>query len=227
MKTKDMLLALCLVVLGIAIGFSLARKVWPPTKVIAMRFNPVGEMSVAAKAGDHLEWFNGGVHTGVTFKYGLSACTNAGDAAKGTCTMKDSSFYKFDCLASGCQDPGVGGGDDTLQGTQFGTGGGHLPPPYADPPTVTVYCDPATSKASADAAVQGKQGTAFTIQVAGATDFTATFPAGTCDSGDTLNTGSPNCRIKPAVSVDTPYTYGITVQGCTNPGTATLKELKP
>jgi hypothetical protein len=141
--------------------------------------------------------------------------------------MKDSAFYKFDCAANGCPDPGVGGGDDTLQSTQFPTGGGHLPPPYADPSTVTVYCDPATSKASADAAVQGKQGTAFTIQVAGATDFTATFPPGTCDPGDTLNTGSPNCRIKPAVSVDTPYTYGITVQGCTNPGTATLKELKP
>jgi hypothetical protein len=224
MKIKDILLALCLVLLGIAIGFYLARNL-PKPKVIAMRFNPVGDLIVGAKAGDRLKWFNGTVPAPVQFKLGLNPCTNPGDPANGLCTMKDSGYYPFNCKASGCKDPGVGGGDDTLI-MQYGASGGHLDPPYADPPTVYVYCDPATSTAKADAVVTGKQGTAFTIQLAGAnTDFTATFPAGTCDPGDILNTASPNCRIKPVVATSTNYTYGITLTGCTNPGTSMLTEL--
>lgn len=230
MKIKNILAALCLVLLGIAIGLYLGRTVWRPQKVIVMRFNPVGDMIVGAEAGDHLKWFNGSVPAAVKFKYGLNPCTpNGGDPANGTCTMKDSAYYPFNCAANGCKDPGVGGGNDTYQGTKAGPGGSHLDPPYADPgpATVNVYCDQATSAAKADATVQGKQGTGFTIQVAGATDFTATFPAGTCDPGDSLSNASPNCRIKPAVAMDTNYTYGITVSGCTNPGNAMLTELKP
>jgi hypothetical protein len=229
MKTINVMLVLCLLLVGIAIGFYLARNVLPPAKVTMMRFNPVGDMIVGAKAGDHLQWYNGTDPAPVQFKFGLNPCTNPGDPAHGTCTMKDSAVYPFNCAASGCKDPGVGGGDETLQGTQFGPQSSHLDPPYADPgpSTVNVFCDQATSTAKASAVVQGKQGTGFTIQVAGATDFTAMFPAGTCDPGDSLNGASPNCRIKPAVAADTNYSYGITVTGCTNPGTATLTELKP
>jgi hypothetical protein len=227
MKSKHILLALCLLLLGIAIGFYLARKVWPPHKVIVMRFNPVGDMIVGARAGDQVEWFNGDVHTAVQFKFGLMPCTDNGGPPNGMCTMKDSAIYPFNCTASGCKDPGLGGGDDTFRNPHGQVAGSHLDPPYASPATVNVYCDPSTNTAKADAVVQGKQGTAFTIQVAGAPDFTATFPSGTCDPGDSLNGAGPNCRIKPTVAVDTNYAYGITVSGCTNPGSSTLTELKP
>jgi hypothetical protein len=227
MKITNVLLLLLLLVVGICIGYYLASR---KPKVVVMRFDPAGQMIVGAKAGDQLQWFNGdATPAAVQFEI-LNPCTNSNDPGNGTCTMKDSGVYPFKCALPGCPDPGVGGGDDAVKGQvkKSITAAGHIDPPYAMPSTVYVYCD-ATSKAQASGVVTaqtpapGQPGQAFTIQQAGPlTGFTATFPAGTCDPGDTLNPGSPNCRVKPTVAVNT-YSYSITVTGCTNPGAGSLK----
>lgn len=227
MKIKDIVTALCLLAIGIAIGFYLGKNVWPPEKVIVMRFNSVGDMIVGAAKGAELEWYDGSAAAPVNFKHGFQPCANSLGPDYKTCTLKDSGLYTFNC--KGCKDPVVGGGDDTFRGGhQLGFGVSPAPPAYPGPATADIYCDPATSTAKADL-VQGHQGQVFALQLVGPasfTGFTATFrTAGTCDPGDALNKSSPTCLIKPAVTASKDYTYDIMVTPGCAPGIATLTEL--
>lgn len=227
MKLKNVVGIILALLVGVAIGVYLGRDIFPKSRIVSMRFNSVGGMIVRAGAKDELHWTDGNnVPVPVGFKFGLNPCEAGTDPAKGTCKLKDSSIYKFGCTAPGCPDPAVGGGDDTSPvPTRGGVAGGHLDPPYATPNSVDLYCSPVTSSAAASTIVKGNTGDGFTLEVIGASDFTATFPANTCKDGDTLNNLNPNCRILPVVRVDLPIMYKITVGGCTNPGMATLTVL--
>ncbi|HZL56348.1 MAG TPA: hypothetical protein VFC21_04675 [Bryobacteraceae bacterium] len=227
MKIKNILLILFALLIGIAIGIYIGKKVLK--KTIVMRFNPLGSMTVGAAAGEKLEWraFDQKTPVAVTFKHGFQPCTDPADPAKGACTLKDSGLYTFNC--TGCKDPGVGGGDDTVIGSTGIKSIGAAGPP-ADPDTVDVYCDPATSTAKADA-VQGKQGSTFALQGEGSLpNFTAKFiTPGTCNEGDSLSgtaSSSPTCTIKPVVTADTSYSYTIKITGCAD-GMGYLTELGP
>jgi hypothetical protein len=225
MNFKNVLLAICFLILGIAIGYYIATHRPSSGQTIAMHFNEVGDMIVNGKAGDHLEFY-GSPHQKipVTFKYNMKPC-RMGDPGSGTCTLKDNAVYVFNC--TGCDDPGVGGGDYTVDGL-VAAALVHLDPPYANPKTANVYCDDGTSTAMADT-VYGTQNDGFAMQLVGSTtDFTATFPSGTCLPSDTLtgaaNGPSPTCRIQPVVSAD--ISYKIMVTGCAKPGTGKLSPPK-
>jgi hypothetical protein len=215
---------LLVLLIGIAIGYYLGSQVWPAEKpkIIRIAFDPIGNLTVRAKKGTQLEWYtaqNG--PAGVKFKFGQMPCTNAGGPASGKCTMKDDGTYLYNCIdATVCSDPGVGGGDDAapvLQTTGVGASD-YLQPPYATPKQVNLYCDSSSNVSMADSPVHGKQGTAFFMNLVGTT-FTATFPAGVCDTADPHNPGNPNCRITAAYNPNNPqsnvYTYNITVNSCT------------
>jgi hypothetical protein len=230
MKVKGFVFAICFLLLGIAIGFYLARKVWLPAKVIAMTFTPVGEMLVEANKGDRLEWFSGPSQPApVTVKFGFKPCGPGSDPGQGTCTLTDSAIYHFNCAAAVCQDPGWGGGNDTFQEKLRAQHVAAVNPPLAmpGPATVNVYCDPATSTAKADATVTGHKGEAFTMLLNGpGNDFTATFTTNPCDVSNPLNGGNPNCRITPTVTtMPMDYPYTLTVGGCMNPGSAKITEI--
>jgi len=215
--------ALCVLLLGIAIGYYLCLKCSVTQRVVSMSFNPQGKLVVAAKGGDLLKWK--GVPGKIKF-FPLNPCTNPNDVTGGTCTMKDSGIYPFSCESSGsntCPDPVVGGGDDMAVSAEAAATS-HLDPPYANPgpSTVYIYCNNGT--AAATYPISGHVGEGFTLQLAGpGADFSATLPAGTCTGGNTLNSASPNCRIAPA-AVSAP-SYPITVQSCANPGTTALTVL--
>jgi hypothetical protein len=220
-----MLWAVCLLLLGIAIGFLIAKNL---SKTFVIRFNALGDVTLGANKGDKIEWFYAGQPAPVKFGLGFQPCTNAADPANGTCVLKDSGSYPFKCTGAGagvCHDPGVGGGDDTKSmGGKNLKGGGYLQPPYATPDTVYVVCDAATSTAKALSTVAGQKGQDFAIELAGpGTDFNATFAtAGTCAGGDTLNSGNPVCLINSTVAQPTQVNYSITIGGCKNAGSSTL-----
>lgn len=210
--------------IGVAIGYYLGTQVWPPEKpkVVRMAFDPLGNLTVHAKQGTQVEWYtaNQPHPVAVKFRFGQMPCTDPNGPANGKCTLKDNGTYLFNCIdPKVCGDPGVGGGDDALPVRQTElTGSTYLQPPYATPQEVNVYCDQSTNVSMADSPVHGPQGSAFFMNLVG-TSFTATFPAGVCDTSDPHNQNNPNCRITAAYNPNNPqsnvYTYNITVDSCT------------
>jgi hypothetical protein len=227
MKIKGSGIAICVLLIGIAIGFYLARRVWPPTNVIGIKFDGAGQMVVKAKKGDRLEWFdNYGKHTPVEMELPVTPpCQPPTKIENGTCTLTDSALYYFKCKFSElCQDPAWGGGDDTLLNSDSAAASLLTPPLTTPAHLVKVYCDASTSTATADptAIINGKKGDAFMMQPVGTGGFSADFGTNDpCDVGP-LNGSNQYCRITPTVTTNIVYPYQLKIDGCAKPGNGTI-----
>ncbi len=211
---KSPIVAFCMLLLGIAIGFLIASL---RPRHIPMAFSSVGELYIHPKKGDVIQWSHGAGDLRVKFKYGQSPCVEGLSPQK--CTISSQAVkgnYFYDC--AGCPDPGIGMGGET--GPLGGTAGAAelLPPPYTNPAGPRIWCQGGASKGDT---ITGKAGESFELTPVGEINYSVSFPtAGTCSQGNPLNNGSPDCTLTAAATF--PQNYSIHIDGCTD-GTGVLK----
>lgn len=203
---KSWIVAICMLILGIAIGFLIASK-RPHPQQIGMAFSDVGDLFITPGYNDVIKWSHGSQQLGVKFKYNASPCVEGNPTD--TCTVSAiKGLYFYDC--KGCPDPGVGMGGDALE--NLAKSAGILPPPYANPKGVKLYCDSGTAKASDP--ITAQPGQSFQFYPVGGINFTVAFSANTCSPRDSLNNAASSCTVKQGAQSQPKYL--IQIEGCGN-----------
>ena len=205
------IILVCVLIIGIGIGYWLGTHQPKKPQHIAQVFSPVGDLLLAPNPGDVLDWKN----ATVKFKNPQQTpCAEANPSSQ--CTIKSglNGVYFYDCDSLGCTDPAIGMGSDTNENFLKGGISGILPPPYADPKGPKVQCDPTTKKATADD-LKASKGDSFHYYPNGSVAFTITFAPGTCMQGDTLTNAHSDCTLTQGATIPQPaYTIQITGGGC-------------
>src|ERR1022692_2470786 len=173
LQMKSWIPAVCMLILGIAVGFLIASR---RPREIPMAFSNVGSLYVNPKSGDVIKWYNGSLPQNVQFKYDTSPCVEL--SASDKCTIKATKgdyFYKCVGAPDTCPDPGIRVGSAVIAEGQT-TSSRTLPGPYADPKDPKLWCASGTAKGQPIAA---KAGQSFEFDPVGDIEFTVTFAANT------------------------------------------------
>lgn len=201
---KSWIVSIVLLVVGFFGGYLTAKRTLRKTTLPTF-FSNVGELFLHPVPGDTIKFRDvSGNDLEAEFKYGQNPCTNAMPAAYCIIGPNPGLFF-YKC--KGCQDPGVGVGSVNTALDMHSRG--ILPPPYADPSGVQIYCEAGKPKAHP---VKAARGESFQLYPVGGVVFTATFAPNTCTTGNVLQNGSTSCTLTATATI--PQDFAIHTDKC-------------